>query len=307
MFLLSILETSLSLDNAIVNAKALQGWNAKWRRAFLVFGLPVAVFGMRLVFPILIVAFATGLSSVAVFEMAASRPDEYAEALLSAHHQIAAFGGAFLLMVFLKFFMDSEKKIHWIAVIERRLTRWGKIEAVQAALAILVLFGFASFFTDTTLRHEFLVAGLWGVVVYIFSKGLGAFFAEGDLAEQKTHDTIVRQGIGGFLYLELLDASFSFDGVVGAFALTNNLFVIALGLGVGAFFVRSFTLYLVDRKAVEAYRYLEHGAFWAIGALALIMFLGVFEEVPEVVTGGVGALLIGAALLHSFLEKRKHV
>lgn len=301
VFLLSVLETSLSLDNAIVNAKVLQGWNAKWRRAFLVFGLPVAVFGMRLVFPIVIVAFATGLSSIAVFDMALSRPDDYATALLSAHHQIAAFGGAFLMMVFLRFFLDAEKKIHWIAVIERRLTRWGKIEAVEAALTILVLFVFSSYFADAVARHEFLVAGLWGVVVYIFSKGIGAFFAE----EESSGDAIVKQGVGGFLYLELLDASFSFDGVVGAFALTNNLFVIALGLGVGAFFVRSFTLYLVDKKAVEAYRYLEHGAFWAIGALALIMFFGVFEEVPEVVTGGAGALLIGASLAHSFWEKKK--
>lgn len=303
VLLLSILETSLSLDNAIVNAKILQSWDEKWRRAFLVFGLPIAVFGMRLVFPILIVAFATGLGSVEVLRMATSHPDDYAEVLLSARHQIAAFGGAFLFMVFFRFFIDVEKKTHWIEMIEKRLTRWGKVEAVGAAFTLLLLFGFSHFLPTLIERYEFLMAGMWGVVIYIFSKGLGSFF--GGKEEGNGMGQIVQQGVAGFLYLELLDASFSFDGVVGAFALSNNIFVIALGLGIGAMFVRSFTIYLVDKKAVESYRYLEHGAFWAIGALALIMFCGVFVEIPEVITGGAGALLIGAALGHSVWVNRR--
>jgi hypothetical protein len=110
---------------------------------------------------------------------------------------------------------------------------------------------------------------------------------------------VIRQGIAGFLYLELLDASFSFDGVVGAFALTDNLLIIALGLGAGAMFVRSFTLFLVERQTLEHYRYLEHGAFWAIGALAAVMLAGVQWDVPEAVTGLLGAALIVAALISS--------
>lgn len=89
--ILSVLETSLSLDNAVVNAKILEHWDHKWRRAFLVFGLPIAVFGMRLIFPIVIVSIATGLSNIAVFQMAVSDPDSYARALGSVHHEVSAF------------------------------------------------------------------------------------------------------------------------------------------------------------------------------------------------------------------------
>lgn len=86
-----------------------------------------------------------------------------------------------------------------------------------------------------------------GVVTYILAKGLAALIGCGEGASTQ----VIRQGVGGFLYLELLDASFSFDGVVGAFAMTNNLFIITLGLGAGAMFVRSFTLLLVERGTLN--------------------------------------------------------
>jgi hypothetical protein len=116
---------------------------------------------------------------------------------------------------------------------------------------------------------------------------------------------VVQQGVAGFLYLELIDSSFSFDGVIGAFALTNNLFFIMLGLGAGAMFVRSFTLLLVENHTLIRYRYLEHGAFWAIGALAVVMMVGAGLAVPEAVTGMIGALLIAASLGSSILANRK--
>lgn len=96
-----------------------------------------------------------------------------------------------------------------------------------------------------------------------------------------------------------MDASFSFDGVIGAFALSTNLFIIALGLGIGAMFVRSLTIMLVKKSTMAEYRYLEHGAFWAILALAVMMFISVRVDIPEVITGLIGAGLIGIALLSS--------
>ena len=93
--------------------------------------------------------------------------------------------------------------------------------------------------------------------------------------------------------------------MVGAFALTNNLLFIMLGLGAGAMFVRSFTLLLVDNRTLIHYRYLEHGAFWAIGALAFLMMIGVGMQVPEAVTGLVGVCLIAASLASSILANRK--
>ena len=103
----------------------------------------------------------------------------------------------------------------------------------------------------------------------------------------------------------MLDASFSFDGVIGAFALSNNMIVIALGLSIGALFVRSMTIMLVHKGTLAEYRYLEHGAFWAILALAAIMLLSAHYAIPEAVTGVIGAVLIGFSLLWSVRHNRR--
>lgn len=298
---LTMLETSLSFDNAVVNAAILNGWGALWRRRFLVWGMLIAVFGMRLAFPLLIVGIVGDMGPFKVLDLALNQPDEYGRILASAHHQIAAFGGAFLMMVFLKFFVDRHKTEHWFHALEAPLTRLGKMEAIEAALTLMLVIFFAGLL-DGAVRGEFVVAGVWGVIVYIFAKGVAALVG-GD--EATGHVQVVRQGVGGFLYLELLDASFSFDGVVGAFAMTNNLFIITLGLGAGAMFVRSFTLLLVERNTLATYRYLEHGAFWAIGALAAIMLAGAKFHIPEAVTGLVGAALIGLSLGSSILSNRR--
>lgn len=296
---LTVLETSLSFDNAVVNASVLQGWDSVWRQRFLVWGMLVAVFGMRLVFPLVIVGVAGHMGPLDALSLALNKPADYARVLTAAHHEVAAFGGTFLMMVFWKYFVDSNKDEHWLGFIEGPLTKLGQIEAIEAAITLAALLGFSSLMAGTE-RVEFIVAGIWGLVTYIAAKGLGTLLG----GEEGGGEQVVKQGIGGFLYLELLDASFSFDGVIGAFAMSNNLFIIALGLGSGAMFVRSFTLLLVDKGTLDTYRYLEHGAFWAIGALAVIMFAGVKLHIPEVVTGLLGAVLIGAALLSSILANR---
>jgi hypothetical protein len=247
---LTMLETSLSFDNAVVNAGILKHWDEKWRRRFLVWGILIAVFGMRIVFPLLVVAVAGHVGPIQALDLAINNPDEYSRILTSAHHEIAAFGGAFLMMVFLKFFVARHKTEHWFKLIERPLTRLGKMEAIEAALTLVLVLCAANFLRDGNEQGEFVVAGVWGVITYILAKGLSAFVSGDD--EVAPHHHIIRQGIGGFLYLELLDASFSFDGVVGAFAMTNNLFIIAIGLGAGAMFVRSFTLLLVDRETLAS-------------------------------------------------------
>ena len=115
---------------------------------------------------------------------------------------------------------------------------------------------------------------------------------------------VVRSGLGAFIYLEFLDASFSFDGVIGAFAITNNIILIALGLGIGAMFVRSMTIALVRGGHLAEFRFLEHGAFYAIIALAVIMLLSIRIETPEIVTGLVGAFIIGISLYASIRHKK---
>jgi len=301
VFVLGILEVSLSFDNAVVNATVLREMSPVWQRRFLTWGIAIAVFGMRIVFPLAIVAIIAAVTPWAALKMAATDPAEYARVLTSAHVSVSAFGGAFLAMVGLKHFFDREKDIHWIEVIERPLTKLGRIEAVALGLVMLVLWGVATRLHPNE-QAPFLIAGLLGLVTYIAVDGISAVLDP----QAVVSGAAMRSGGAAFLYLEVLDASFSFDGVIGAFALSNNLFIIAIGLGIGAMFVRSLTIMLVNKGTLTEYRYLEHGAFYAIIALGVIMFLKTIMHVPEVVTGLIGAGFIALAFVASIRHNRRH-
>jgi uncharacterized protein len=302
VIVLSVLEVSLSFDNAVVNAAVLRHMAPIWRRRFLTWGIAIAVFGMRIVFPLAIVAVAAQLGPIEAVKLAASNPAEYERIITAAHVGIAGFGGAFLAMVGLKFFFDSDKEVHWIDVVETRLSRLASVDAIEIALVLLTLY-----FISTVLPREeaftFLVAGIFGILAYLAVEAVNSLLEPG---EAEVASGAVRSGLAGFLYLNLLDSAFSFDGVIGAFALSNNIFVIALGLGIGAMFVRSMTILLVDKGTLAEYRYLEHGAFWAILALGAIMLLTARYHIPEVVTGLIGAVLIGVALYTSVRHNRLH-
>jgi hypothetical protein len=295
--MLAVLEISLSFDNAVVNAAVMKDMAPVWRRRFLTWGMAIAVFGMRFLFPLVVVSVVASISPWEAVRLAAVEPAEYARLLTSARLALGAFGGAFLGMVCLKYFFDPEKETHWIGPLESRLSRLGRFEAIQLAVMMLVLWGFSRGFPAAEAR-EFLAAGIFGLVTYIAVDGLGA------LLEPEEGAGHARAGLGLFIYLNVLDASFSFDGVIGAFALTNNLFVIAIGLGIGAMFVRSLTILLVEKGTLASYRYLEHGAFYAIGALALIMLLDTVMHIPDTVTGLVGAGFIALALGSSIRHAR---
>jgi hypothetical protein len=146
-----------------------------------------------------------------------------------------------------------------------------------------------------------LIAGIFGLLTYIAVDGVSALLN----VESAVRGDVVRSGAASFLYLEVLDASFSFDGVIGAFALSNNLFIIAVGLGIGAMFVRSLTIMLVEKETLASYRYLEHGAFYAIIALALMMFFNAVMHIPEVVTGLIGSGFIVWAFCDSVRYTRR--
>jgi hypothetical protein len=297
---LSVLEVSLSFDNAVVNASVLRNMTPLWRHRFLTWGIAIAVFGMRLVFPLVVVSVVAWVNPWGALRLAALDPVEYARILTSAHIPLGAFGGAFLGMVCLRYFFDAEKEVHWIGPLERQLARLGKFEAAALGVMMVALYSFSRSVPPGE-AHSFLVAGLFGLVTFILVDGIGAAMQVDEDAMKNVH----RASAASFLYLEVLDASFSFDGVIGAFALTNNLFVIAIGLGVGAMFVRSLTVMLVEKGTLEAYRYLEHGAFWAIGALALIMLVGTVMDVPEAITGLIGAAFIFFSIWSSVSHRRK--
>ena len=296
---LGILEVSLSFDNAVVNATVLKDMSPEWRSRFITWGIAIAVFGMRVVFPLAIVSIIAHVGPIAAIVMAATQPDQYSAILVSAHVSVSAFGGAFLAMVGLKHFIDAEKEVFWISWIERPLAMLGRVDTVQIGLVLLLILGVS---TQLGVHEEltFVIAGVFGVLMYIAVDGIGSLLD----AEAAAEGVALRSGLASFLYLEVLDASFSFDGVIGAFALSNNLFIIAIGLGIGAMFVRSLTIMLVEKGTLAEYKFLEHGAFYAILSLAVIMFLKTFIEVPEVVTGLLGAGFILVALLSSLRHNK---
>lgn len=301
--ILAILEISLSFDNAVVNASVLKNWNAFWQTLFLTVGILIAVFGMRLVFPLVIVAVAADLGMAEVWNLALDNPKEFSTHLIRHHAEVAAFGGVFLLLVFLNFLLDDEKEMHWLGNVEAKIARFGRIGSIPVLIALGVVVSSVSL-VEVSQQYAVLLSGVWGIIVYVGVDFISNLLEKQEVTDVNVGAVIKSGGIGGFLYLEVLDASFSFDGVIGAFAITSDVVIIMLGLAIGAFFVRSMTVYLVRQGTLEEYVYLEHGAHYAIGILALIMFVSIKYHIPEIFTGLIGVAFIAASLWSSVKHKR---
>jgi hypothetical protein len=303
---LAVLEISLSFDNAVINASVLRRMSPVWQRLFLTVGVIIAVFGMRLVFPILVVAVTAHLSPAAVTDLALHDGDAYGRELAEAHSAIAAFGGTFLFMIFLDFLV-VDREIRWLRWIESPVARMGRLPAFSVVVTLGSLLGLTASVSGSHERTV-LVAGVAGLVTYLLVHGVSELMAPNHDDPSAGGSTALATGkaaLGLFCYLEVLDASFSFDGVIGAFAISTEVFVIAAGLGVGALFIRSLTVWLVRRGTLEEYVFLEHGAHYALGALAVILGLSIEHEIPEVVTGLIGAGFIALAYGSSLRHRRR--
>ena len=297
-FVLILVEVTFSFENAIINAKVLGTMSRFWQQMFMTVGIFIAVFGMRLVFPIVIVMVTAGPPAGDVINLALNSPDKYADELYDAHASIAAFGGMFLLMLALHFFFDTKRKVLWIDIIEKPLqdmSRWWLYTTI-CVLANIVI----ALLPWNKHADETLIAGFVGIGTYVIVHGLAELFAKNQAMDKG--QAIARTGMAGFmsfLYLEVLDASFSFDSVIGAFAVTKEVVIIAIGLGIGALWVRSLTLFMVRKRVLHAYRYLEHGAHYTIGVLAIVLLLGIFFDIPEVIAGIGGIIIVSISIASS--------
>ena len=294
--LLILLEVTLSFDNAVVNARVLMRMDERWQKRFLTWGMLIAVFGTRVILPIVIVSASVGISPFVIATLALSSPETYAHLLEGSRYAIQSFGAAFLLMVSLKYFFDQEKNVHWILRVEQALSRWGKIEAIEIGIALSIVVVFA-FMVPLEARATVLLAGAVGLILFIFMEGIASLFSI-ETKEAAAHGATL------FVYLNILDSAFSLDSVVGAFALTTSLPIIVVGLGIGAYFVRALTIYFVRMGTLTSLVYLEHGAHWAIFGLAASMFASLLLEVPEIVTGTIGAIFVFAAYYSSVRFRR---
>ncbi|MCX4821551.1 DUF475 domain-containing protein [Streptomyces sp. NBC_01142] len=328
--ILSILEIPVSFDNAVVNAGILKKMNAFWQKIFLTIGVLIAVFGMRLVFPVVIVAISAKIGPIEAVRLALDDKDKYQQLVTDAHPSIAAFGGMFLLMIFLDFIFE-DRDIKWLGWLERPLAKLGKVDMLSVCTALIVLLVSAMTFATNAHQHggihadkaeTVLIAGIAGLITYLIVGGLSGYF-ENKLEEEEEREheaeeeakrsgkkvpAVVMAGKAAFfmfLYLEVLDASFSFDGVIAAFAITNDIVLMSLGLGIGAMYVRSLTVYLVRKGTLDDYVYLEHGAHYAIGALAVILLVTIRYEIHEVITGLVGVVLIAWSFFSSVQRNRR--
>ena len=312
--ILSVLELSLSFDNAVVNATILATMALVWRRRFLLWGMIIAVFGVRFVFPILIVYFSTSMGFLDSFNLAVNSPDEYEKIIQNSHHVIMSFGGMFLLMLFLKFIFDENKDTHWVKYIEKFATKLSKVGDIKALFIMFLILGITYIAPNEVVmgdnlvkvdKLEIIVPMVIGVIAFYLLELLKGIM---ELKTDSNSDLKVTELSGGFIsfmYLEIIDMSFSLDGVLGAFAITQNIVIIMLGLGIGAMAVRSLTIFMVEREVVSKYIYLEHGAMWSIGLLSLSMLIQIFYHLPPMLITTFAIVPIGLAFIHSIYKNRK--
>ena len=310
-FVLSGLETALSFDNAVVNAGVLRKLDDKWRHRFLTWGILIAVVGMRLYFPIAIVQFTAHLGFFEVAKLAVNEPHQYGEYLEHAHPLIAMFAGLYLLQIGLDFFFEERDTV-WLKPVERALGKIGRLDNMGLIVALVVYVLICANYHERSLW----MPGAISIVLYQTIAAISGYFEnkneEEEEAEKAARAAATAAGqkytvkrLSGtaaffmFLYLELQDASFSFDGVSGAFAITPNVLYITVGLAIGAMFVRSMSIHFVETDKLEEFSYLEHGAYWAIVALGGLMLLSLKVNLGEVVTGSLTVGIVLASLAWS--------
>lgn len=309
---LGILEVSLSFDNAVVNATKLKKMTPKWRHRFITWGIAIAVFGMRFLFPLLVVSIFAKLNILKVLDIALHNSKLYALYLHQTHATIVTFGGTFLFMLFLGFFLNPKKDLDWIKPIERIMKKTPSSKILDILITLVIL-DVVQMVQPPPLHLSVTLSGIAGILVYlaIDTISLRLEALEEKYEEYKT-DTchskskfLACSGFISFMYLELIDASFSLDGVLGAFALSHDIIIITIGLAIGAMFVRSLTIMFVEEGTLDKFVFLEHGAHWAIGALAVLMFVSTVKPVPELITGLTGVSFILASVFTSVIEDRK--
>lgn len=304
VIVLSLLEITLSADNAVVNSRVLVKMSPFWQKLFMTVGILIAVFAVRFALPIALVAAVTPLGGLEVLKLAIDDPDTYGHYLHDIAPVINGFGGIFLLMVALFFFAESGRQHFWLKKPEKFLSKLAIIPSSKYVIALL-FFVPVFFITDPADRISVLGALVAGSLTYLILHTITLFM------ERVNKKNELKKQVGwaafvSFMYLEVLDASFSLDGVVGAFALTSNIVIIMAGLGIGALWVRTMTIYMVRKGTLLQYRYLESGAHWAIACLSAIMFLKLAHiELPELMVGTVGLLFIGSAVFSSVRANRR--
>jgi uncharacterized protein len=293
---LAVIEIIFSFEAAVINSQVLSTMRRIWRVVFLTVGILIAIFLVRAILPVALVAASLDESISYVWNLALDQPEQYAHELEKAYPVIAAYGGVFLLMVGLRFF-GERRRVLWLDSIEAPLGEFNQPWWFPAAGAVVAISLIYTVLAPGETRVA--VAGILGALTFFGIKLLGKLL----MGRQSKHSHGThRHGLSQFLYLEVLDASFSFDSVIAAFAITTNVVLITAGLAIGAIFVRSMTIQLLKTGTLREYRYLIHGAHYTILALAVLLLAGIRYNIPEAVAGVIGIIIIFTA----FNSSRRH-
>lgn len=296
VLVLAVIEIIFSFENAVLNSQVLSTMRRVWQIVFLTVGIAVAVFGVRALLPLGLVSATTDDSLSGVLDLALNQPEIYAQRLKDAYPVIAAFGGVFLLMVGLRFF-GERRNVIWLNRVEGRLGEFNQpwwVSVVGASAAVLLIYLLLA-----PGETRIAVAGMLGAVTFLAIKLIGRLLI-GRSSKQPSDSH--RHGLLQFVYLELLDASFSFDSVIAAFAITRDVVLIMAGLAIGAVFVRSMTVHLLRQGTLREYRYLIHGAHYAILALSVLLLAGIRFNIPEAAAGLICVFII----ITAFQSSRRH-
>lgn len=292
IFGLVVFEVVSSVDNAIVNAHVLKTLPEKYRKIFLVWGLFLAVFVVRGLLPFLIVWMVNpSLSIVEAFTFAFSGDPQITEYVEKSKPILLLGGGVYLFLVFLAWLFLEEKKYAFL--VEHFIHRRGAWFYAISSIALTAV-------TWIALKVN-------PILALSASIGASAFFITDGFkknAEDQEKKLLIDTGMSAWskiLYLEVLDASFSIDGVVGAFAFTVSVPLILIGNGIGAFIVREMTIRGID--VIAKFAYLKNGAMYSIGFLGAIMVLESFgKHFPFWVAPLNTVLFLGLFLYLSYRE-----
>ncbi len=295
---LVLFETISSVDNAVINAEVLSKMSERARRWFLLYGLFIAVFALRLLLPLLIVWAANpSLGSVEIFTSSFSSDESIAHSIEQTAPILLSGGGVFLVFLF----------FHWLFLEPKELgLRHEKFFLSQGVWFYTTVSIILAVVTWYALARDPMMA--FGAVV-----GSTAFFITHGFKQnaEKKEEELLSEGKAGngmgdwskILYLEVIDATFSIDGVVGAFAFTLSLPLIVIGSGIGAFVVREVTLHNIE--TVKKYKLLKNGAMYSIFALGTIMLLDAFGvAIPSYVSPLITFIILGFFAKKSYDQSR---
>lgn len=303
---LAVFEIVNSIDNAIINAHVLKSMSEKWRKIFLFWGLFFAVFVVRGLLPFLIVwVTVPDIGIIQAFQAMFSGSSEVTEAIAAGKPLILMGAGVFLLLLYL----------HWL-FLEEKLPLFVTDKLIKPHHGIW-FFAFSAVLLLTLLY----LSRANSLLMLSAAIGNAMFFILYGFREQAEKESeYLMSGGGGMgdlsklLYLEVLDASFSFDGVLGAFAFTTSIPLILIGNGIGALVVRELTIKSIDK--VANYKFLKNGAMTSIGFLGAIIIFESFAEslkldidIPDVAAPLITFALVGVAFWesHKLLKRKRYV